>query len=70
MPTIDFHGCTVEEAVRDVNKLVDDARMDGATYQCYFITGEGKIKQRLIELLKNYGFRVFAKQGNLKVEIE
>jgi len=70
MPVIDFHGMTVEEAVKDVNKLVDQARMDGATYHCHFITGEGKIKQRLIELLKNYGFRVFAKEGNLKVDIE
>ncbi|NVM33973.1 MAG: hypothetical protein HWN81_00155 [Candidatus Lokiarchaeota archaeon] len=73
MPIIDFHGQTVESSKREVNKLVDDARSCGVMYHCQFITGQGKIKQVLIKLLKDYGFKVFEKIGNpgiLKVDIE
>jgi len=73
MPILDFHGMTVKDAEQTVHKLVDDARSCGATYECHFITGQGKIKIALIKMLKSYGFRVFEgtkNPGELKVEIE
>lgn len=73
MPTQDFHGKSVEEAINIVEKIIDDARSCRATYNCIFITGNGVIKKRLIELLKGYGFHVFEQIGNsgvLRVEVE
>ena len=74
MPILDFHGLTVKEAKRVVEKLIDDARSCGATYDCKFITGQGRIKKALIKLLKKtYGFKVYEQISNpgvIKVEIE
>jgi DNA-nicking Smr family endonuclease len=64
MPTIDFHGLSVEEAISTVNKLIDDARSCNATYHCTFITGHGKINKAIKKLLEKEKLECNTMVGN------
>lgn len=73
MPIIDFHGQTIEEAIKIVNKLIDDARSCRCTYHCTLITGNGKIHKVIKELLKKEKLdcnTMIGNNGTLIVDIE
>jgi len=52
---IDFHGYSVEDALRAVESVINDIRMNNNAETCYFITGRGRIRSAIYEmLLKTY----------------
>ncbi len=50
---VDFHYVKVEDAVRIVESVINDARLNKKQVSCYFITGRGKIQAMLMDMLKN-----------------
>ena len=72
MMSIDFHGHTVEEAVRTAEKIICTVRMNKEEKHYSFITGRGVIKQRLSEVLREHGLEPvepMANGGIIEVEI-
>jgi hypothetical protein len=51
---LDFHGYTVEDALSSVESIINEVRMSGDAVECYFITGHGKIKTALIDMLSTF----------------
>lgn len=49
---VDFHYVKVEDAIRIVECIINDARLNKKQIDCYFITGRGKIQMALFEMLK------------------
>ena len=64
MRVIDFHGRLLEEALEDVHMLVGEARMLNTPIDCKFITGHGRIKGHLVEILEDYGIEAREELGN------
>jgi len=50
---LDFHGYTVEDALSMAESVISEIRMNKDVATCYFITGHGKIRAALFELLLN-----------------
>ncbi len=48
---IDFHYYTLEEALRVVEGIINQARLNNEAVYCSFITGRGKIQKELFKLL-------------------
>ena len=55
MITADYHGWTVEEALTNVDRIVDRVRMEGKQIEAKFITGHGQIQREILSSLKHYG---------------
>ena len=64
MVVVDYHGKTIEDALRDAEEKISNARAAGSAVQVEFITGHGKIKQELPKLLKKYKIECAEKLGN------
>lgn len=59
----DFHGLKLEEVDKIFDTLINDAcNMRDSTI--YLVTGNGKIKERIKELGKEYGYNINEKLGN------
>lgn len=50
---VDFHYVKVEDAIRIVECIINDARLNKKQISCYLITGRGKIQKVLMEMLRN-----------------
>jgi hypothetical protein len=50
---IDFHYVSVEDAIRIVESVINEARLESKQISCSFITGRGKIQKTLMDMLKN-----------------
>jgi hypothetical protein len=50
---VDFHYVKVEDAIRIMESVINDARLNKKQTACYFITGRGKIQSALMDILKN-----------------
>ena len=50
---LDFHGYTVEDALSEAESVINEIRMNGDVATCYFITGHGKIRTALFDMLLN-----------------
>lgn len=50
----DFHGHTVEDALRRAEVIIGEVRQEGKVERAEFIVGHGAIKAKLIILLKEY----------------
>ncbi len=48
---IDFHGYSVDDALRVVEGVINEIRMSNNAETCYFITGHGRIRSAIYELL-------------------
>ena len=48
---IDFHGYSVEDALSVVESIINEIRMNKDAETCYFITGHGRIRSAIYELL-------------------
>jgi hypothetical protein len=48
---IDFHGYLVEDALRAVESIINEIRMNKDAETCYFITGHGKIRTAIFDML-------------------
>jgi hypothetical protein len=69
----DFHGLTVEEALRQADIIVGEVRGKGISEKADFIVGHGAIKARLIIHLKEYKLHPeisWANSGVISVYIE
>jgi dsDNA-specific endonuclease/ATPase MutS2 len=51
--TVDFHYLRVEDALRVVESLINEARLERKMISCNLITGRGLIQTALMEMLKN-----------------
>ena len=51
---IDFHGYTVEDALSAVESIINDIRMNNEAVTCYFITGHGRIRQAIFDMLLEF----------------
>ena len=52
---IDFHGYSVEDALRAVESIINEIRINNDAETCYFITGHGRIRTAIYDmLLKTY----------------
>ncbi len=49
----DFHGYTVEDALNIAENVISEIRMSNGVATCYFITGHGKIREALFDMLLN-----------------
>ena len=56
--SIDFHGMTVEAAIRRAEQLFGEIRMEGNQKLYVFITGHGRIQEELLALSEAYGLTV------------
>jgi hypothetical protein len=59
-----YHGWKLEEAISDVEMLISRARMSNEPIYTEFITGNGKIKNTLLKILKEYGINGQEQLGN------
>jgi len=50
---LDFHGYTVEDALNTAESVISEIRMNSDVATCYFITGHGKIRSALFDMLVN-----------------
>lgn len=69
----DFHGHTVDQAVRDVEDIIGQCRIKNAVTKAEFITGHGVIQERLLALCEEYGLEAqvsWANSGVISVLIE
>ena len=67
---IDFHGYTVEDALRVVEGMVNDIRMNSDAVELYFITGRGRIRKEIFDMLsKTYGLEPVIPMANTGVVI-
>jgi dsDNA-specific endonuclease/ATPase MutS2 len=49
---IDFHFYNLEDAIRVVESIINEARMEQKKIDCIFITGKGKIRSSLLSFLR------------------
>ena len=62
---IDFHGYSVEEAIRTAESLVSQIRMTQQEVECTFITGKGRIRDELISIFStSYELQPFIPMAN------
>ena len=59
----DYHLWKLEDAIRDVEHLIDRARMN-KPIEVELITGNGVIKSQLFHLFVEYGLEAKEKLGN------
>lgn len=74
MITRDYHNYTVERALRDVDEVVTEVRMNRptkySTEDAEFIVGHGKIRDAIVKFLKEeYGLSPTVQLGNSGVII-
>lgn len=50
---VDFHGYTVEEALRLAEQLINQARLNLEPVYCSFITGRGRIQRELMRVFSD-----------------
>jgi dsDNA-specific endonuclease/ATPase MutS2 len=50
---IDFHGYSVEDALRAVESIINEIRMNNDSETCYFITGHGRIRTAIYDMLRD-----------------
>lgn len=62
--TLDFHGWRTEDALREVELQIGDARSSDMPAYAEYITGNGRIKRELLQLLDTYGIEGREKLGN------
>ena len=55
MITADYHGSTVEEALRHVARIIGRVRMANQEQEARLITGHGQIQREVIEMLEAHG---------------
>lgn len=60
----DFHNLTLEQTRLDVDYIVGKVRMENATQEVHFITGQGNVQREVIISLEAYGIRSTLKLGN------
>ena len=72
MIKIDFHGKPLEDALLEVEKLIDGVRLNKKTEEAEFITGHGVIKKEIVKLLEGYEieYEIGFNQGIIKAVIE
>ena len=63
----DFHGWSVDETVREIDRVISDIRLSGGYESCDFITGHGVIQEHLLFYLREYGLHPQIKFGNTGV---
>lgn len=64
MTTKDFHGWLLDDAATEIDNLVGDIRSRGNSEQVCFITGEGKHKEQVLEMMREYGIEARTMLGN------
>lgn len=69
----DFHGYTLENALRQVEVIIGEVRTAGNTQSAEFITGHGVIQEGLLTLCEQYGLDAkisWTNSGAINVIIE
>ena len=64
---IDYHGRTLEDALKDAEGIIDSARLQGNAVEVEIITGRGEIRQELMDLFENHSLKPTYKLGNDRV---
>ena len=49
---IDFHGIKLEDAINQLEKIIDTVRLSNTEKEYHLIVGNGVIKNKFIEILK------------------
>jgi len=60
----DFHGWTVDDTMREIDRVIGDVRMNGRSEIAEFITGRGVIKEQLMYHIREYHLNPEPKLGN------
>ena len=64
MPTYDLHGYTLEDAIKLVDKVIGNLRMQQKEEDVKFITGKGVIRWPLMDYLRDLGVEPRFELGN------
>ena len=64
MREYDFHGMTVEEALKKMETIIGDVRIDGNCEDVRIITGRGPIRNAILKLCDEYDFDHDFELGN------
>jgi hypothetical protein len=64
MLLVDYHRFLVDDALADAERVIGRIRQSGRVETVEFVTGFGKIRQQLFELLQRYGLNPSYKIGN------
>ena len=62
--TRDFHGWTIEDAIKEVHRIVGTTRMVGAAVQVVLVTGHGVIQGAVMDELTDLGLKPSTQLGN------
>ena len=68
---IDMHGVRMRTAIAEFERQLKNARLGGSSITVRFITGQGEIRQKFIELSAAYDLECFDyDEGNLVITFE
>jgi len=60
----DFHGWTVEDTLREIDRIVGEIRLNRRVENAEFITGRGIIRHSLLDHLSQYNLNPNLQWGN------
>ena len=60
----DFHDWLLADAEREIEIIISEVRMKGTTEPAEFITGRGKIRESIQDLIRSYGLNAELQWGN------
>ena len=63
----DFHGLTVNEASRQLHQIIGNVRSAVGLAHVHLIVGHGPIREKMLEVYRDYGLFAEADMGNAGV---
>lgn len=63
----DFHGLTVDEASRQLHQIIGSVRTSVELAHVHLIVGHGPIREKVLEIYRDYGLFAEADMGNAGV---
>ena len=60
----DFHGWTVDDTLKEVDRIIGDVRINNRCEHAEFITGRGAIREQITYHIREYNLHPETKWGN------